>query len=303
MTLDEIYAMFPNLRERAKSPGTRLSGGEQQMLAVARILRTGANLLLLDEISEGLAPVIVQEARRDDPHAQVTRLHHRHGRAEFPLCRAPCRPLLCGRAWQGGAGLRRRAIDRPSRTCCTSFWAYEALGSIDTQGRGGRRYETQVAIPARGRCLRIRRERPGADFRRRHQDRRDVGHVQPVCGHRRPGLGRRRAHGGRGLRRGQEGHEGRGRLGRSPEQAGRRLERRAPVVRHRQGRCHRRRADLVGGAGDQPADPREGQGLPRVRRGEFRPYGQGLLAQHDPLDLRHLDAGQRHRQRDRQDRW
>jgi branched-chain amino acid transport system ATP-binding protein len=60
MSVDEIYAMFPNLKERANSQGTRLSGGEQQMLAVGRILRTGAKLLLLDEISEGLAPVIVQ---------------------------------------------------------------------------------------------------------------------------------------------------------------------------------------------------------------------------------------------------
>ncbi|HYN60713.1 MAG TPA: ABC transporter ATP-binding protein [Rubrivivax sp.] len=64
MSVDEIYAMFPNLKERRHSPGGRLSGGEQQMLSVARILRTGAKLLLLDEISEGLAPVIVQALGR-----------------------------------------------------------------------------------------------------------------------------------------------------------------------------------------------------------------------------------------------
>jgi len=63
LTLDEIFALFPHLYERRASPGTKLSGGEQQMLAIARVLRAGVDILLLDEPTEGLAPVIVQRIR------------------------------------------------------------------------------------------------------------------------------------------------------------------------------------------------------------------------------------------------
>jgi len=63
LSVEEIYNLFPNLKERKRSSGTRLSGGEQQMLAIGRILRTGADMLMLDEPTEGLAPVIIQQIR------------------------------------------------------------------------------------------------------------------------------------------------------------------------------------------------------------------------------------------------
>ena len=114
MGLDEIYGMFPNLRGVRRRMGTRLSGGEQQMLAIARILRTGARLLLLDEITEGLAPVIVKTLGEAIRTPEGEGLYHRPGGAELPLRRAAGGPALCHRAWQGdrphrGGGRRRPA--------------------------------------------------------------------------------------------------------------------------------------------------------------------------------------------------
>jgi ABC-type histidine transport system ATPase subunit len=108
--------MFPNLKERRASQGTKLSGGEQQMLAIARILRTGARCCCSTRSTEGLAPVIVQQIGAHDRALKRARLHHRAGRAEFPLRLAARRPLLCRRAGPHRRGDPQRGTGAPTST-------------------------------------------------------------------------------------------------------------------------------------------------------------------------------------------
>ncbi len=100
MTLDQIFELFPNLKERLGSQGTKLSGGEQQMLAIARILRTGARFLMLDEPTEGSRAGHHSADRKDDRAVEGGRFHHPPRRAELPLRVHRRRPLLHRRARQ-----------------------------------------------------------------------------------------------------------------------------------------------------------------------------------------------------------
>ncbi len=277
------------------------------MLAIGRILRTGARLLLLDEPTEGLAPVIIQQI----------------GKTIGMLKQQGFTILLVEQNFRFAATVadryyvmeHGRIIDRFANSELEAnlgklhdylgVWKYPSenprLADLCQQKQQRERSVAMKRLHRPGgadRAVRVRR-RARADHR---QDRRAHRHVEPLLRSRRRRLGGGRQARGRGFRRRQQGHEGRDHLRRPPEQAGRRLEHCQSMVRRRQGRHDRRHAEFRRGARGERDRPAEEQGLHRLRRGGLRPHRPQVQRQHRPLDLRHLDAGQRHRQGAGEDR-
>ena len=303
----EIYAMFPNLRSAARARARGCPAASSRCWRSARILRTGARLLLLDEITEGLAPVIVQKLGAHDRAAAASRatrscMVEQNFRFAAPLADR-FYVMEHGRIVETFAAGRARGATWP---CCTSTWASELTRSLQrTSQEDDTTDETQIDVSLR-RWPRALSAPPRAQAQI-SDDVIKIGVLNDMSGLYAdldgPGSVVAASMAVEDFGAAEQGHEGRDRLRRPPEQARRRLADRAPVVRHRQGRRDRRRAQLRRGAGREP-DHRATRSKAFLVSGAatVRPDRQGVLAQHHPLDLRHLDAGQRHRQRDRQDR-
>jgi len=297
MSLDEIYAMFPEPEGTSHEPRHAASGASRQMLAVARILRTGAKLLLLDEISEGLAPVIVQALAAHDPHAAREGFTIGDGRAELRFA-APLADRfyvmehgrIVGDFRSLGTGNQERLAARvPGRLAARSFFSGESrtnrglmkrklistlVGAALAVGAGAASAQVsdgviKIGVMSDMSSLYADIGGPGSTLAARMAVE-DFGAAKK----------------GMKVEIVSADHQNKADVGSSVARQWYDVDKVDAIFVV---------PNSAVALADQPANARKGQGVHRLGRGVFGPDRQGLLAEYGALDLRHLDARQRHR--------